>query len=464
MIKNDTIVALATPQGAGAIAIIRLSGSEAFDIAEKIFVSKKKIASQKTQSIHFGKIIDSENQEIIDDVLLSIFKNPHSYTGEDVVEISCHGSPYIIQKIISQCTKHGARTAFAGEFTQRAFFNSKMDLSQAEAVADIIASENKMQHEIAFKQMRGNYSKIIADLRAELIEFAALIELELDFSEEDVAFANREKFISLLAHIQHTVAHLIQSFTFGNVIKNGIPVVIIGEPNVGKSTLLNKLLQEEKAIVSDIAGTTRDVIEDTFVLDGILFRLVDTAGIHITDDVLEKKGIERTYEKIARAKIILYLEDIEKPTKKLVDDLEKFDFKQEQEVIILLTKSDKIHFHNVSEIVAHTISETKKTSIAISATTNFQLEKVEKKLVEIVQQEKNNYQEIIVTNTRHLEYLQKTQHHISEIQNGIESKLSGDLLSIDIKLALRSLGEITGVVELDRDILGTIFSKFCIGK
>ena len=296
-----------------------MSGDQAFDIIDSIFEGKKKIADVKSHTIHFGKIIN-EQKEIIDEVVVSIYKNPHSYTGEDVVEISCHGSKFIIQKIMELCQQKGAQSAKPGEFTQRAFLNGKLDLSQAESVADIIAAENKVQHEMAFNQMRGGYSAIIEGLRNELIEFAALIELELDFSEEDVEFADREKFSLLIEKIKKTVIHLIQSFELGNVLKHGIPVAIVGEPNVGKSTLLNALLNEEKAIVSDIAGTTRDFIEDTLIIDGVQFRFIDTAGIRETEDKLEAIGIERSYQKLKSAKIVLYLADIQKEYKEIVED------------------------------------------------------------------------------------------------------------------------------------------------
>jgi tRNA modification GTPase len=440
-----------------------LSGEQAFDIIDAIFEGKKKIADVKSHTLHFGKIIN-EQKEIIDEVVVSIYKNPHSYTGEDVVEISCHGSKFIIQKIMELCQQKGAKSAKPGEFTQRAFLNGKLDLSQAESVADIIAAENKVQHEMAFNQMRGGYSAIIEGLRNELIEFAALIELELDFSEEDVEFADREKFSLLITKIKTTVSHLIQSFELGNVLKNGIPVAIVGEPNVGKSTLLNVLLKEEKAIVSDIAGTTRDFIEDTLIIDGVQFRFIDTAGMRATEDTLEAIGIERSYQKLKSAKIVLYLADIQKEYQDIVEDFKLLEINEDQKVIILLNKFDKMSSGNAFEIVEAIETLTHQKTIVISAAENKNIDKLQTELLKIVQHEKLNFDGIIVTNARHINALKDTLIHLNQIEQGLNQHISGDFLSIDIRMALQSLGEITGTVELDRDILGTIFGKFCIGK
>jgi tRNA modification GTPase len=440
-----------------------LSGEQAFDIIDAIFEGKKKIADVKSHTLHFGKIIN-EQKEIIDEVVVSIYKNPHSYTGEDVVEISCHGSKFIIQKIMELCQQKGAKSAKPGEFTQRAFLNGKLDLSQAESVADIIAAENKVQHEMAFNQMRGGYSAIIEGLRNELIEFAALIELELDFSEEDVEFADREKFSLLITKIKTTVTHLIQSFELGNVLKNGIPVAIVGEPNVGKSTLLNVLLKEEKAIVSDIAGTTRDFIEDTLIIDGVQFRFIDTAGMRATEDRLEAIGIERSYQKLKSAKIVLYLADIQKEYQDIVEDFKLLEINEGQKVIILLNKFDKMSSGNAFEIVEAIETLTHQKTIVISAAENKNIDKLQTELLKIVQHEKLNFDGIIVTNARHINALKDTLIHLNQIEQGLNQHISGDFLSIDIRMALQSLGEITGTVELDRDILGTIFGKFCIGK
>ena len=440
-----------------------MSGEQAFDIIDAIFEGKKKIADVKSHTLHFGKIIN-EQKEIIDEVVVSIYKNPHSYTGEDVVEISCHGSKFIIQKIMELCQQKGAKSAKPGEFTQRAFLNGKLDLSQAESVADIIAAENKVQHEMAFNQMRGGYSAIIEGLRNELIEFAALIELELDFSEEDVEFADREKFSLLITKIKTTVTHLIQSFELGNVLKNGIPVAIVGEPNVGKSTLLNVLLKEEKAIVSDIAGTTRDFIEDTLIIDGVQFRFIDTAGMRATEDRLEAIGIERSYQKLKSAKIVLYLADIQKEYQDIVEDFKLLEINEGQKVIILLNKFDKMSSGNAFEIVEAIETLTQQKTIVISAAENKNIDKLQTELLKIVQHEKLNFDGIIVTNARHINALKDTLIHLNQIEQGLNQHISGDFLSIDIRMALQSLGEITGTVELDRDILGTIFGKFCIGK
>jgi tRNA modification GTPase len=440
-----------------------LSGEQAFGIIDAIFEGKKKIADVKSHTLHFGKIIN-EQKEIIDEVVVSIYKNPHSYTGEDVVEISCHGSKFIIQKIMELCQQKGAKSAKPGEFTQRAFLNGKLDLSQAESVADIIAAENKVQHEMAFNQMRGGYSAIIEGLRNELIEFAALIELELDFSEEDVEFADREKFSLLITKIKTTVSHLIQSFELGNVLKNGIPVAIVGEPNVGKSTLLNVLLKEEKAIVSDIAGTTRDFIEDTLIIDGVQFRFIDTAGMRATEDTLEAIGIERSYQKLKSAKIVLYLADIQKEYQDIVEDFKLLEINEGQKVIILLNKFDKMSSGNAFEIVEAIETLTHQKTIVISAAENKNIDKLQTELLKIVQHEKLNFDGIIVTNARHINALKDTLIHLNQIEQGLNQHISGDFLSIDIRMALQSLGEITGTVELDRDILGTIFGNFCIGK
>ena len=440
-----------------------MSGEQAFGIIDAIFEGKKKIADVKSHTLHFGKIIN-EQKEIIDEVVVSIYKNPHSYTGEDVVEISCHGSKFIIQKIMELCQQKGAKSAKPGEFTQRAFLNGKLDLSQAESVADIIAAENKVQHEMAFNQMRGGYSAIIEGLRNELIEFAALIELELDFSEEDVEFADREKFSLLITKIKTTVSYLIQSFELGNVLKNGIPVAIVGEPNVGKSTLLNVLLKEEKAIVSDIAGTTRDFIEDTLIIDGVQFRFIDTAGMRATEDRLEAIGIERSYQKLKSAKIVLYLADIQKEYQDIVEDFKLLEINEDQKVIILLNKFDKMSSGNAFEIVEAIETLTQQKTIVISAAENKNIDKLQTELLKIVQHEKLNFDGIIVTNARHINALKDTLIHLNQIEQGLNQHISGDFLSIDIRMALQSLGEITGTVELDRDILGTIFGKFCIGK
>jgi tRNA modification GTPase len=459
---QPTIVALSTPQGEGAIGVVRLSGAKAFDIVDQIFEGKQKIVDQGTHTLQFGKIADEG--KLIDEVVVAVFKGPRSYTGEDVVEISSHGSPYILSKLVELCLTKGASPAKPGEFTMRAFLNGKLDLSQAESVADIIAAENKAQHDLALQQMRGGYSDSIAALRNELIEFAALIELELDFSEEDVEFANREKFNELIHKLQNKVATLIQSFALGNVLKNGIPVAIVGEPNVGKSTLLNSLLQEEKAIVSDIAGTTRDFIEDTITIDGILFRFIDTAGIRETHDQLEAMGIDRSFQKMKSARMILFMADIENGYKNIVEEYNKLTFTAEQEVIILLNKSDKIVDCNAYDIEEAISTLTRRSVLEISAFHGRNIDKLKELLVKVVLIEKMQFQGQIVTNSRHFNALKETLSHLEQIEKGLIHNISGEFLSIDIKMALHSLGQITGAIEMDKDILGTIFGKFCIGK
>ncbi|WMW76972.1 tRNA uridine-5-carboxymethylaminomethyl(34) synthesis GTPase MnmE [Flavobacterium sp. 20NA77.7] len=468
MISQETIVALATPSGAGAIAVIRLSGKDAIALAAEVFqsVSGKSIATQKTHTIHLGHIVDQG--KVYDQVLLSLFKGPNSYTGENVVEISCHGSTFIQQQIIQLLLRKGARMAQAGEFTLRAFLNAKLDLSQAEAVADLIASDNEASHQIAMQQMRGGFSNQIAKLREELLNFASLIELELDFAEEDVEFADRTAFYQLLERIEFVLKRLIDSFAVGNVIKNGIPVAIVGEPNVGKSTLLNALLNEERAIVSDIAGTTRDTIEDELVIEGIGFRFIDTAGIRETKDVVESIGIQKTFEKIEQAQVVLFLIDslqliienenkfkieIEKiknkfPQKPLVMIINKIDFLNEEQRVLLLEKLSIINY---------------PLSITISAKQKVGIDELKNTLLSFVNTGALRNNETIVTNTRHYDSLLKALEEIQKVKWGLDSHLSSDLIAIDIKQALYYFGEITGEVTND-ELLGNIFANFCIGK
>jgi tRNA modification GTPase len=465
MIIKDTIVALATPSGAGAIAVIRLSGAQAISLVGKQFksVSGKRLGEQKTHTIHLGHIVDGNIT--LDEVLVSVFKNPNSYTGEDVVEISCHGSNYIQQEIIQLFLRKGCRMANAGEFTLRAFLNGKLDLSQAEAVADLIASDNAASHQIAMQQMRGGFSSEIAKLREELLNFASLIELELDFAEEDVEFADRTQFKDLIHRITFVLKRLIDSFAVGNVIKNGIPVAIVGEPNVGKSTLLNALLNEERAIVSEIAGTTRDTIEDEITIGGIGFRFIDTAGIRETKDVVESIGIKKTFEKIEQAQVVVYLfeadvisRDTEK-SKAIRLEVEKIKNKYPQKpLIVLANKVDKISEHEILDL---------KTQIPelqfISAKTSFGVEKLTDTLLNLINTGALRNNETIITNTRHYDALLKAFEEIQKVKEGLETGLSGDLLAIDIRQALYHFGEITGQITND-DLLGNIFANFCIGK
>ncbi|MDN3677793.1 tRNA uridine-5-carboxymethylaminomethyl(34) synthesis GTPase MnmE [Flavobacterium paronense] len=465
MISQETIVALASPSGAGAIAVIRLSGKEALTIAAKVFqsVSGKLISNQKTHTIHLGHIMDEG--KVYDQVLLSLFKNPHSYTGEDVVEISCHGSTYIQQQIIQLLLRKGCRMAQAGEFTLRAFLNGKLDLSQAEAVADLISSDNEASHQIAMQQMRGGFSNEIAKLREELLNFASLIELELDFAEEDVEFADRTQFSELLTRIEFVLKRLIDSFAVGNVIKNGIPVAIVGEPNVGKSTLLNALLNEERAIVSEIAGTTRDTIEDELVIGGIGFRFIDTAGIRETKDVVESIGIKKTFEKIEQAQVVIYLIDSSQLSldndnlKEVQIELEKIKNQFPMKALVVIgNKADKLSEAQVSNL---------KTNIPnillLSAKEKSGIEQLKNQLLSFVNTGALRNNETIVTNTRHYDSLLKALEEIQKVKFGMQTNLPSDLMAIDIKQALYYFGEITGEVTND-ELLGNIFANFCIGK
>ncbi|SFJ61495.1 tRNA uridine-5-carboxymethylaminomethyl(34) synthesis GTPase MnmE [Olleya namhaensis] len=463
MIYNDTIVALATASGAGAVAIIRLSGKDAIAIADRCFESVKKqktLLNQKTHTIHLGHIVD--DKRTIDQVLVSVFKNPNSYTGEDVVEVSCHGSIYIQQEIIQLFLRSGCRMANAGEFTLRSFLNGKLDLSQAEAVADLISSDNEASHQIAMQQMRGGFSSEIAKLREELMNFASLIELELDFAEEDVEFADRSQFQALVEKITFVLKRLIDSFAVGNVIKNGIPVAIVGEPNVGKSTLLNALLNEERAIVSDIAGTTRDTIEDELVIEGIGFRFIDTAGIRETKDVVESIGIKKTFEKMEQAQVVVLLfsaEEFKTESKRLKIEIEKI--KNRFPLKPLLIIANKIDTLNVEELDRLNL-EFEGVHL-LSAKSGLGVEELKDKLIGFVNTGALRNNETIVTNTRHYDSLLKAFEEIQKVKYGLESGLSGDLLAIDIRQALYHFGEITGEITSD-DLLGNIFANFCIGK
>ncbi len=460
---NDTIVALATPSGSGAIAVIRLSGMGAINIADGYFKSvtkQKSLSNQKTHTVHLGHIV--EDERAIDEVLVSIFKNPNSYTGENVVEISCHGSLYIQQEIIQLFLRNGCRMATAGEFTLRAFLNGKLDLSQAEAVADLISSDNEASHQIAMQQMRGGFSSEIAKLREELLNFASLIELELDFAEEDVEFADRSQFKQLIERINFVLKRLIDSFAVGNVIKNGIPVAIVGEPNVGKSTLLNALLNEDRAIVSEIAGTTRDAIEDEISIGGIGFRFIDTAGIRETEDVVESIGIKKTFEKIEQSQVVIYLFDSSSSINNLNSvklEIEKIKNKHPQKpLLIIANKIDQLDDIQLAKL------NTKIDNIQLlSAKSGFGVEQLTDSLLNLINTGALRNNETIVTNSRHYDALLKAFEEIQKVQQGLETGLSGDLLAIDIRQALYHFGEITGEITND-DLLGNIFANFCIGK
>ena len=473
MIPQETIVALATPSGAGAIAVIRLSGKEAITIAAEVFqsVSGKDITKQKTHTIHLGHIVDPSTSsgqvgKVYDQVLLSIFKGPNSYTGENVVEISCHGSTFIQQQIIQLLLRKGAKMAQAGEFTLRAFLNGKLDLSQAEAVADLIASDNEASHQIAMQQMRGGFSNEIAQLREELLNFASLIELELDFAEEDVEFADRSAFHELLERIEFVLKRLIDSFAVGNVIKNGIPVAIVGEPNVGKSTLLNALLNEERAIVSDIAGTTRDTIEDELVIDGIGFRFIDTAGIRDTKDVVESIGIQKTFEKIEQAQVVIYLFESSKfqvSGSQYIIEIEKIKNKYPlKQLIVVVNKIDLISELEVNQIRKQ-LEELNVKLATISAKEKSGIDTLKEELLSLVNTGALRNNETIVTNTRHYDSLLKALEEVQKVKWGLDAGISSDLMAIDIRSALYYFGEITGEVTND-ELLGNIFANFCIGK
>ena len=466
MIPQETIVALATPSGAGAIAIIRLSGKEAIAIAAQVFdsVSGKDITQQKTHTIHLGHIVD--DTKVLDQVLLSIFKGPNSYTGEHVVEISCHGSVFIQQQIIQLLLRKGAKMAQAGEFTLRAFLNGKLDLSQAEAVADLIASDNEASHQIAMQQMRGGFSNEIAKLREELLNFASLIELELDFAEEDVEFADRTAFHELINRIEFVLKRLIDSFAVGNVIKNGIPVAIVGEPNVGKSTLLNALLNEERAIVSDIAGTTRDTIEDELVINGIGFRFIDTAGIRETKDVVESIGIQKTFEKIEQAQVVILLLDakeLQVSGLKFQVEIEKIKNKFPQKpLVVILNKVDLLSINEV-ETIRQELETLNLKLETISAKQKIGIDELKNTLLSFVNTGALRNNETIVTNTRHYDSLLKALEEIQKVKWDLDAGISSDLMAIDIRSALFFFGEITGEVTND-ELLGNIFANFCIGK
>lgn len=458
-IQNDTIIALATSSGVGAIAVIRLSGEDAIKIVNQHFQSKfgnKDLTTVKSHTIHLGNIID--NTRIIDEVLVSVFKNPNSYTGENVVEINCHGSVYIQQEILQLFLKNGVRNANGGEFTLRAFLNGKMDLSQAEAVADLISSNSAASHQVALQQMRGGFRSEIEKLREQLLNFASLIELELDFAEEDVEFADRTAFTKLVNEISAVLKQLIDSFALGNVLKNGIPIAIVGEPNVGKSTLLNALLNEERAIVSDIAGTTRDAIEDELIIEGVAYRFIDTAGIRATKDVVENIGIQKTFENIEKAQLVLHLIDASK-----IDSLqqqiavlkEKYPAKK---ILTIVNKADLLDNAQITEL------NTNYTDLIIlSAKNKTGINELLNSLTELANKGALSNNETIVSNSRHFEALNNAYTSIKEIQQSIDLNVSTDLFAIDIRQALFYLGEITGEVTTE-DLLGNIFANFCIGK
>jgi tRNA modification GTPase len=462
-ISEGTICAPATGKG-GALAIIRLSGPESFEICESIFISSDrsiKIGSQKGYTVVFGEIVSGS--EIIDEVLLTVYRAPHSYTGEDSVEISCHASSYIIRKIIQLLLLNGAKPASPGEFTQRAFLNGKMDLSQAEAVADIIASSSKAAHKIAMNQMRGGFSGEIGLLRSELLNFASLIELELDFGEEDVEFADRTELKSIIVKVKGLADRLADSFLLGNAVKNGIPVAIAGKPNSGKSTLLNALLREERAIVSEIPGTTRDTIEDIIVIDGIEYRFIDTAGLRETTDVIESIGIKKTYEKISQADIILFVDEITDDAGSINKRAEKLRGVISGRLIIVINKTDLAADGREAALAKEIKLENDDSLLFISARDQSGIEELKLSLGNSEIKEKLNSDDVIVTNIRHYNSLLKTSESLGRVIDGLENEIPEDLIAIDIRQAIHYLGEITGEISTD-EILGNIFKNFCIGK
>lgn len=470
MLSNDTICAISTAQGMGAIAVIRLSGPEAFKICQSVFepaTSNKILSKQKANTVHFGTIKDGETS--IDEVLISIFKNPHSFTGEDIAEIACHGSPYIQQQILQLLIRKGARLATAGEFTQRAFLNGKMDLSQAEAVADLIASRSEASRRVALQQMRGGFSNELINLRGQLLNFISLVELELDFSEEDVEFADRTQLTQLVNEIEALIKKLVNSFSLGNAIKNGIPVAIVGHTNAGKSTLLNTLLQEDRAIVSDVHGTTRDVIEDTINIEGITFRFIDTAGIRTTADKIESLGIARTYTKISNASIVLLMLDVNDPYNKIHEAIKDVKGRLDnghQQLIVVINKTDLLSEEIIRERFDKSdFRELTGTDaiVPISAKQKINIDALSAELLKTVNLAALDNDEVIVTNARHYEALQKSLEAIQRVAEGLTSGISGDFLAQDIREVLYFLGEITGQINTD-EVLGNIFKNFCIGK
>jgi tRNA modification GTPase len=454
-IGTTTIVATATAPGTGAISVVRLSGSDAILIADKVFrsVHNKVLSKQKSHTIHLGHIL--QGNQTLDEVLISLFKGPNSYTGEDVVEISCHGSTYIQQQLLQLLLDEGAQLAEPGEFTLRAFINGKMDLTQAEAVADLIASEGEAAHRVAIQQLRGGISNKLEQLREQLVNFASLVELELDFSEEDVDFADRDALDKLLHQAQDTIKSLIDSFSVGNALKQGVPVAIAGKPNAGKSSLLNALAQDEKAIVSEIAGTTRDSIEDTVSIDGIQFRFIDTAGLRETKDTIEAIGVEKARTKISYAQILLYLVD---PSTMTVAEINtEVKTLQHQNPLVLINKSD---LHDVDKLHKQTQELEDLDSLLISAETGLGLDKLCEHLVQLVKH--TNY-DTIVSSSRHHNELQQTLTAILAVREGLANGLTGDLLAVDLRTALHHLGMLTGSISSD-ELLGNIFANFCIGK
>lgn len=451
---SDTIIALSTPPGVGALGVIRLSGTDSISIADQVFLGKD-LMKQKSHTVHYGLIKDGDRT--IDEVMLSIFRTPKSFTKDNMVEITCHGSPYILQEVIRLFQSKGVRLAKAGEFTMRAFLNGRIDLSQAEAVADLIASENASAHTMAIQQMRGGFSKQISELRQQLINFASLIELELDFGEEDVEFADRSQLLNLIGEIKRIIRQLIQSFQLGNAMKNGVQTVIAGRPNAGKSTLLNALLNEDRALVSDIPGTTRDTIEELINIDGIPFRFIDTAGIREARDTIEAMGVEKTMEKLEKSALTIFLFDVSSCSpEQLKSDLKDF-IKIDNPLVLVGNKIDD------TEVNYQSLFAEWDEMIFISSKDQTNIEKLKNTLKSKILDDEINTGGTIVSNARHHEALLRSMQSLDEVSKGLDLQISGELLALDIRQALHYLGEISGEVSTD-DLLGNIFSKFCIGK
>ena len=468
--SEECICALATPAG-GAIGIIRLSGSEAIRLTDKVFVSVsgKQLSAAKPNTLHYGEIKDKDGHTI-DDVLVSVFRAPHSYTGEDSTEISCHGSRYILQQVLQRLIEVGCRQAEPGEYTRRAYMNGKMDLSQAEAVADLIASTNKATHQMALSQLKGHFSSELTVLREKLLKMTSLLELELDFSDhEELEFADRSELRALAAEIEKKITTLAHSFETGNALKQGVPVAIVGKTNVGKSTLLNRLLHEEKAIVSNIHGTTRDVIEDTTLIDGITFRFIDTAGIRKTDDVVENIGIERTYQKMEEAKIVIWLLDAQ-PTEAEIEDMKEKN--QGKKLLMVFNKIDEISFdkavlssdENSQTSSSISLSDENVSILNISARTGENVSDLEQALVRAADIPEITENDVIVTSARHYEALLRADESLSRVLESMDMGMSGDIIAEDLKMALEELGEITGGQISSQETLNNIFKHFCIGK
>ena len=459
---SDTIIALSTPSGEGAIGVIRLSGPKSIEIVDTFFKGKN-LTQVDGNTVHYGKIVDDAGT-IIDECLATVFTAPRSYTKEDIIELSCHGSSYIIQKIIELFLSQGVRLATPGEFTLRAFLNGQLDLTQAEGVADLISAKSASQHELAMNQLRGGVSRMIGGLREKLIKFASLIELENDFSEEDVEFADRGKLKELVQDILKVINELQSSFQYGNAVKEGVPVAIIGAPNVGKSTLLNALLNEERAIVSEIAGTTRDVIEDQIQIGGILFRFIDTAGLRETSDKIESIGIIKAKEQLVKAKILLYVTEISEDHHQIARKFNSIELRENQKPLILLNKSDKQNSCNAYDIEEAVSTLTGRTpTLAISAKTNIAIEDLKTKLITFIKDDKSELPDTILSNSRHFESLHQTSSSLENVIVGLDSGVPSDLIAMDIRHALHYLGEISGEISTD-DLLDSIFRDFCIGK